>query len=117
MGRHHSLRSKEGELAVVPDWKAAPRRIILIALKRYWPLLLSLALVVVAMTGVALDWTWKRPIAASGGRYFFHPVELAVPSFYQGDERWSDDPLGGVEENGTVGGQGCAVAAVAMLFQ
>jgi hypothetical protein len=44
-------------------------------------------------------------------------VELPVPSFRQGDERWSDDPLGGVEENGTMGSAGCAVASAAMVFQ
>ena len=28
-----------------------------------------------------------------------------------------DDPLGGVETNGTIGGEGCAVAAAAMVFK
>ena len=86
-------------------------------MKRHWFLLLFLGFVVVILAAIGTDWTWKRPLAPSGGRYFFHRVELPVPSFYQGDERWHDDPLGGVAENGTVGGQGCAVAAVAMLFQ
>ena len=40
-----------------------------------------------------------------------------MPSFRQGDERWSEDALGGVEENGTLGSAGCAVAAAAMVFQ
>ena len=40
-----------------------------------------------------------------------------MPSFRQSDERWSDDPLGGVPDNGTLGGQGCAVAAAAMVFK
>ncbi len=40
-----------------------------------------------------------------------------MPSFRQSDERWGDDPLGGVEANGTLGGEGCAVAAAAMVFQ
>jgi hypothetical protein len=44
-------------------------------------------------------------------------MELPVPSLRQGDERWSEDPLGGVEENGTMGSAGCAVAAAAMVFQ
>src|SRR5438309_7509804 len=73
--------------------------------------------VLAGVTGVYIDWNWKRPLAPRGGRYFFHRLELPVPSFRQGDEKWSDDPLGGVEENGTVGGEGCAVAAVAMLFK
>ena len=40
-----------------------------------------------------------------------------MPSFRQGDEKWRDDPLGGVEANGTIGGEGCAVAAAAMVFK
>ena len=44
-------------------------------------------------------------------------MELSVPSFRQGDEKWSDDALGGVPENGTLGSAGCAVASAAMVFQ
>jgi len=40
-----------------------------------------------------------------------------VPSFQQGDDKWRDDSLGGVPENGTLGGAGCAVAAAAMVFK
>ena len=40
-----------------------------------------------------------------------------MPSFQQGDDKWRDDPLGGVPENGTLGGEGCAVAAAAMVFK
>jgi hypothetical protein len=40
-----------------------------------------------------------------------------VPSFRQGDEKWADDALGGEPDNGTIGGQGCAVAAAAMVFK
>ena len=64
-----------------------------------------------------IDWTWKRKLSPWGGRYFFHRVELAVPSFHQADDKWRDDPLGGIEANGTVGGEGCAVAAAAMVFK
>lgn len=70
-----------------------------------------------AATGIYIDWNWKRPLSPRGGRYFFHRLELAVPSFRQGDERWREDALGGVEENGTMGSAGCAVAAAAMVFQ
>jgi Peptidase_C39 like family len=70
-----------------------------------------------AGAGLYIDWNWKRPLSPRGGRYFFHRVELPVPSFRQSDERWSDDPLGGVPDNGTLGGQGCAVAAAAMVFK
>lgn len=79
--------------------------------------LVVLLLVLAGIAGVYLDWNRKRPLPPRGGRYFFHRLELPVPSFRQGDEKWSDDPLGGVEENGTLGGEGCAVAAVAMLFK
>src|SRR6266536_4879500 len=42
----------------------------------------------------------------------------AGPSFRQADEKWRDDPLGGVEENGTLGGEGEAyfVAGKATSF-
>jgi hypothetical protein len=84
-------------------------------LKRFF---FILALFVVAgAAGIYIDWIWKRPLSPRGGRYYFHRVELPVPSFRQGDERWSDDPLGGMEENGTMGSAGCAVASVAMVFQ
>ena len=85
------------------------------SLKRLF--LILLLFLIAAGVGLYFDWNWKRPLSPRGGRYFFHRVELSVPSFRQGDERWSDDPLGGVEENGTVGGEGCAVAAVAMIFK
>lgn len=80
-------------------------------------LLFVLGLSIVAAIGtVYLDWNWKRPLAPRGGRYFFHRLELPVPSLRQGDEKWSEDPLGGVADNGTIGNAGCAVTAVAMLF-
>jgi hypothetical protein len=73
--------------------------------------------VIAAGAGLYIDWNWKRPLSARGGRYFFHRVELPVPSFRQSDDRWSDDPIGGVPDNGTLGGEGCAVAAAAMIFK
>lgn len=74
-------------------------------------------LLLVAGLALQIDWTWKRKLSPWGGRYFFHRLELTVPSFRQGDEKWSDDPLGGVEANGTIGGEGCAVASAAMVFK
>jgi hypothetical protein len=85
--------------------------------KRRLPFLIFLLVLIVGAIGVYIDWNWKRSLSPRGGRYFFHRLELAVPSFCQGDERWSDDPLGGVPDNGTLGGEGCAVAAVAMVFK
>ena len=99
-----------------PSIEGSPRlRLSLRILKRFI-LILALALIAAA-TGIYIDWHWKRPLSPRGGRYFFHRVELPVPSFRQGDERWRDDPLGGVSENGTMGEAGCAVAAAAMVFE
>jgi hypothetical protein len=56
----------------------------------------------------------KRPLPPAGGLYFFKPVELAVPFFRQGDPRWRDDRLGWTD--GTLGGEGCAVASAAMVL-
>src|SRR2546423_507528 len=83
------------------------------SLKPWKPLALVVVVVLLGIAVVEIDWNWRRQISPRGGRYFFHRVELAVPSFRQGDEKWNDDPLGGVAENGTIGGEGCAVAAPA----
>ena len=64
-----------------------------------------------------IHWNWKRKLSPRGGRYFIHRVELAVPSFCQSDEKWRDDPLGGIAVNGTLGDEGCAVAAVTMVLK
>ncbi|MBX6325744.1 MAG: C39 family peptidase [Chthoniobacterales bacterium] len=85
--------------------------------KRAWPFILVALLLLGSALALYLDWTWKRKLSPRGGRYFFHRLELAVPSFYQSDEKWRDDPLGGIPENGTLGGEGCAVAAAAMVFK
>ena len=91
----------------------------LFALKRRWLFVISGFILLLLLAGLALqiDWSLKRPLSPRGGRYFFHRVQLAVPSFRQGDDKWSDDSLGGVEANGTLGGEGCAVSAAAMVFK
>ena len=86
-------------------------------MKRAWFFVSVIAVVLVATLAVHINWTWKRQLWPWGGHYFFHRVELAVPLFRQADEKWSDDPLGGIETNGTLGGEGCAVAATAMVFK
>jgi Peptidase_C39 like family len=88
-----------------------------LTLKLWKPLVFVIVIVLLGVAVVEVDWNWRRQISPRGGRYFFHRVELAVPSFRQGDEKWNDDPLGGVPENGTIGGEGCAVAAAAMVFK
>ena len=77
------------------------------ALKRRLPLIIFLLVLPVAALAVHIDWTWKRKLSPRGGRYFFHRVELAVPSFRQSDEKWRDDPLGGVEANGNAAPVNC----------
>jgi hypothetical protein len=86
-------------------------------LKRWFPVTILVFVLFVAALALHIDWIWKRKLSPRGGRYFFHRVELAVPSFRQSDEKWGDDALGGVEANGTLGGEGCAVAAAAMVFK
>ena len=86
-------------------------------MKRGLSFIIVVVVLLVAALAVHIDWTWKRKLPPRGGRYFFHRVALAVPSLRQSDEKWRDDPLGGVPENGTLGGEGCAVAATAMVFK
>lgn len=59
-------------------------------------------------------WMERRPIAPSGGLYFPGRVELPVPQFFQGNERWASDPLGATAS--TLGAEGCAVASAAMTL-
>ena len=88
-------------------------------MKRWWPVVVIVIVLVLVGAGAAVyvDWTWKRKLSPRGGRPFLTRVELPVPSFQQGDDKWRDDPLGGVPENGTIGGEGCAVASAAMVFK
>ena len=82
-----------------------------------WALILTLLGTFAALIGYAhlLDvWARKRKLEPSGGRYFFHRTELAVPSFRQGDERWRGDLLGPTPN--TLGAEGCAVASAAMVL-
>ena len=60
------------------------------------------------------EWARKEQIDASGGRYFFRRLELPVPSFRQGDDRWRYDLLGPTQN--TLGAEGCAVASAAMVL-
>ena len=98
---------------------ASSRLYSLGAVKRWWPVVVIVIVLVLVGAGAAVyvDWTWKRKLSPRGGRPFLTRVELPVPSFQQGDDKWRDDSLGGVPENGTIGGEGCAVAAAAMVFK
>jgi Peptidase_C39 like family len=86
-------------------------------LKRTLAFLIVVLVLLVGTLAVYVDWNWKRKLSPRGGRYFFHRLALAVPLYRQSDERWRDDPLGGIADNGTLGGEGCAVAAAAMVFK
>ena len=72
------------------------------------------AVLLIAMATMFFFYISKRAIAPSGGLYFFKPVQMAVPHFRQDDLRWSQDRLGWTD--GTLGDQGCAVAASAMVL-
>ena len=59
-------------------------------------------------------WNTKGKLDPSGGRYFFQRVEITVPLFRQGDERWRRHLLGPTPN--TLGAEGCAVASAAMVL-
>ena len=59
-------------------------------------------------------WNQKQKIDASGGCYFFSRVEIPVPQFRQGDERWRGDFLG--PTHNTLGAEGCALTSAAMVL-
>jgi Peptidase_C39 like family len=103
--------------AFAKSYGAASSRLYTFGVKRWWPVVIIVFVLFGAGAAVYVDWTWKRKLSPRGGRPFLTRVELPVPSFQQGDDKWRDDPLGGVPENGTLGGEGCAVAAAAMVFK
>jgi hypothetical protein len=81
-----------------------------------WAAVFATLFLLLAGTGVALWFAWdaKGQIEPRGGLPFLGRVELAVPSFRQNDERWGTDLLGPTD--GTLGGEGCAVASAAMVL-
>ena len=109
------MRGSSSAPAPSRNFASRTSRFIFGTLKR--ALFILVLFVLAGAAGIYIDWNWKRPLSPRGGRYFFHRLELAVPSFRQGDQRWREDPLGGREENGTMGSAGCAVASAAMVFQ
>ena len=52
-------------------------------------------------------------IPSTGGVFFDHRVEIAVPAFAQDDPRWTDVRLG--PSTDTLGDEGCAVTSAAMV--
>lgn len=59
-------------------------------------------------------WMELRPLSPSGGLYFPGRVELYVPQFFQGNDRWAAEPLGSTQS--TIGAEGCAVSSAAMTL-
>ncbi len=76
----------------------------------------SCALVLAALIwfGVPAYFSWKHPIASSGGRYFLHRVIIPVPAFSQDDPRWNFELLGPTFD--TIGQTGCAITSAAMVL-
>lgn len=82
------------------------------------PIKLVVPLVLVAALIAGGLWIWQYttpgPVAGRGGIYFPNEVLIEVPQFFQHDPRWANDPLG--PTTGTLGAEGCAVAAAAMVI-
>ena len=60
------------------------------------------------------DWNRLGVLEPRGGLFFQPRLELKVPSFRQGDDRWRNDRLGNTPA--TLGAEGCAVASAAMVL-
>jgi len=71
------------------------------------------AILVVAL--LVAFWAWPRnPLPSRGGIYWPWRLELAVPSFAQGNPRWGRDRLG--PSPGTLAAEGCAITSAAMVL-
>lgn len=78
-----------------------------------------IAVVTILLAAAAfLAWFFSRPqqdpFQPSGGEVFAKKIVLDVPLFLQNDERWAGDEIG--TSGSRMGGEGCAVASVAMLL-
>ena len=81
---------------------------------RWKPWFLGAALFL-GIAALALYWGWPQAgLPSQGGIYWPGHLEIAVPSFAQGDPRWALDPLGSTED--TLGAKGCAVTSAAMVL-
>ncbi|XHR27789.1 MAG: C39 family peptidase [Chthoniobacteraceae bacterium] len=79
------------------------------------PRILLGALVLLALAVAGAWWAWpQKALPSRGGLYLPWSLELAVPSFRQGDSRWGKEPLG--DTVGTLSGEGCAVTSAAMVL-
>lgn len=59
---------------------------------------------------------WKElgSLEPSGGKFFFHRVEIPVPQYLQGDPRWAEDTLGPTPAS--LAAEGCALTSAAMVL-
>jgi hypothetical protein len=73
-------------------------------------LILSALVILLAAT----SWSWRGPIAGSGGIPILGEIVIGVPQFYQADPRWKSDRLS--DTPGDLGGEGCAVSSAAMVL-
>lgn len=71
-------------------------------------------LAVLIWFGVPAYFGWKHVIDSSGGRYFLHRVQIAVPAYSQEDPRWGMELLGPTFD--TIGQTGCAITSAAMVL-
>jgi len=77
--------------------------------------LLIKLLAIIAITAWITSYISLRPLAPSGGIYFFNRLALDVPGFAQGDPTWRQDALAWGAD--TMGSAGCAVASAAMVMK
>ena len=93
----------------------------LFSIVRLYLTVVTLLLVTVLSAGAYAAWRWAerwtatgRPLAPSGGLYFPFTILNDVPHFAQADPSWGESRLAGGAT--TVGAEGCAVAAAAMVL-
>ena len=88
----------------------------MILLRRFARLALFALVVagVITLTLFGCYWTKTGVIPSHGGLYFPGTVALPVPSFAQGDPRWSRDRLGPTPDS--MHAAGCAVSSAAMVL-
>jgi hypothetical protein len=84
------------------------------AVRQWLPVGVAVVLLVSAAGYWWSGWDHLGKIEPRGGMPFLKRVELAVPSFRQGDPAWGGDPLGPSEH--TLKSAGCAVASAAMVL-
>ena len=85
--------------------------------RRRWLIFAAVLALLVAGIGAGTAYYLldKRPLPPSGGWYFAHRLELAVPLFLQGDPAWGKEPVGRSVHN--MGQVGCAVTSACMIMK